>query len=249
MKIVKRVDSMMHKILAVAALVATVVFAGGCAYQYRTSTPQISSSSLASLYDCILAQSCSTSNTGTNSSTGSSSTTVTPTGATSSTQGLLNQDQTALAFYAESDSSRPVWSVLAFNEMGLLSSQWSSSSGMPQPVFAESSGLQHVDVIFVDGYNIDSSGNPVRSFELLMKFIDSQGNITYSVWDSIPGTTSFSNGLFDVEMNPVQGTGQQLWLQSSDINSSQEFNASIQLQVFDANGNPAGQISTMTGFE
>ena len=224
------------------ALLLAATFTSGCAYQYRTSTAQISSTDLANLYNCILNQNCSSTSA---SSTAASSTAA---GSTSTTQGLLNQDPNAIAFYAESDSSRPVWSVLAFNDMGLLSQQWSSSS-LPQPVYAENSGLQHVDVIFVDGYNVDNSGNPIRSFELLMKFDDGQDPSFYSVWDSVPGTTSFSNGLFSVEMNPVAGGGQELWLQTNDIDSNQNFNASIQLQVFDANGNPAGQISTMTGFD
>lgn len=227
---------LLNLIMVLVASATIGALTSGCAYQYRTSTPQTSSSNVAAIYNEIMSGGANGA-----SSTGSTST------LSASNPGLLNQDSTAVAYYVESDSARPVWSVLAFNNMGLLSSDMSLSSG--QPVYAENSGIQHVDIIFVDGYQLDNSGNPVRSYELLMKMSDGQNNY-YAVWDSVPGSDQFgSDGIFSVEMNPVEGNGSTLWLQSNDIDSSQDFNASIRLQVFDNSGQYAGQISTMTGFE
>ncbi len=222
------------------SILALAVSVGGCAYQFRTTGAQIGSTQLTSLYNEIESSGAAASNNGSLAATASSPTT---------NQGLLNTDSTAIAFYVGDDPSRPVNSVLAFDNTSVLSSNFTCQD--PSTAYVECSGLAHAQVIFVDGYNVDNNGNPVRSFELLMKLTDSANNVYYSVWQSVPGSDNWSGGLFSVDMTPVSGTGQPLVLETTDIDSSQDFNSAIKLQVFVGSGQStqyAGQISTMTGF-
>ncbi len=214
----------------------------GCAYQYRTAGQQISGSQFTTLYQCILAG-------GTNcGATGSSASGATPavTSATP-TQGMMASDPNAIAYYVGDNGARPVSSVIGFDDMSVLASAF--TCGNQSVAYVECSGVAHAQVIFVVGNSTDNNGNTVRSYELLVQLTDFQNNVYNGVWESAPNTDTWSNGLFRVEMTPVSGTGQSLVLQTNDFDASQVFNSAIQLQVFDSNGNYAGQISTMTGFD
>ena len=226
------------------SILILAISVGGCAYQYRTTGAQISSTQLINLYNEIESGGAIASSNGNNGSLAATSSSPT------TNQGLLNTDPTAIAFYVGDDPSRPVNSVLAFDNMSVLSSNFTCQDS--SLAYVECSGLAHVQVIFVDGYNVDNNGNPVRSFELLMKLTDSANNVYYSAWQSVPGSDDWSGGLFSVDMTPVSGTGQPLVLETTDIDSSQDFNSAIKLQVLVGNGQSAqyaGQISTMTGFD
>ncbi len=214
---------------AFSIIVLTAVVAS-CAYQDRTSSQQLSDSAVVNAYNTLMG--------GGASATGSTGTT----GTTTSGSGLFNQDPQATIFFVQTDGSRPITSVLAMDDMSVLSSAWDQGEPIYDTIEVSA------QIFFVVALTTDGNGNTQNAYELDIGLTDNQGNAQTLTWTSVPGSDSFSSNGFSVQMTGSDGNTNPIILSSSDVTNG-SFNSAIKLIIQDQNGDPAaGQISTMAGY-
>ncbi len=209
-------------------LIASFAFLLGlsaCSTQYRDALPQISEDELVQMFGTI-----------------SERANDSYVKALSSSTDVFGGGTTVM-WHARDEKGRPAASVLSVEDMSIFNNGASNPSAWASSGTRSWQVLTQVDVIFVDSVDV----NKQRVFSLLLSMVgvgDSGEMIeSYYAVSSEPGSQKFTDDEFEVRVGDLTLVSRDL---SDDFDD--ELAGSVKLDIYDANGDYVGQVSTMSGY-